>query len=130
MSATDQSTEMRLLHEAWEALGKGNLAVLEGVLAPHARWRAVEDGPWNCENRSDIIDVMGRNLAEARLRGRIEEMSQSGSQVLVGFRPQRPIEERPLDHGIAYMVVTFDGGEVVEMKGCANRAAAVAYMAP
>jgi ketosteroid isomerase-like protein len=129
MSATDETAEMRLLHEAWDALGQGDLAVLEGALAAGARWRAVEDGPWNCESRNEIIEVMSRNFADGRLRGEIEEMSQSGVQVLVGFRLQRPMEERPLDRGIAYMVVTFEDGEVVEMKGCADRAAATAYMA-
>jgi hypothetical protein len=49
--------------------------------------------------------------------------------VLVAFRPERPTEtpNRPLDHGIAYMVVTIDGGQITDLKGCADRAAALRY---
>ena len=35
--------------------------------------------------------------------------------------------ERPLDNGIAYMVVTIRDARIVELKGCADRAAAVIY---
>ena len=63
-----------------------------------------------------------------RSRGRIEETIQNGQRVLVAFRPEQPIGGgRPLDDGIAYMVVTIRGGKIVEMKGCADRASAVAY---
>jgi hypothetical protein len=35
--------------------------------------------------------------------------------------------DRPLDDGIAYVVVTIRAGKIIEMKGCADRAAAIAY---
>jgi hypothetical protein len=53
--------------------------VLEHELATDARWRAVTDGPWNCEGREAIIETMSRNLA-GRVRGKIEETIQ-------GWRP-------------------------------------------
>ena len=84
--------------------------------------------PTNCEGRATILDVMSRNRA-GRLRGSIEEMAQFGSRVIVGFRPERPSDpaDRPLDDGVAYMVVTIGDGKIVELKGCADRAAAVGY---
>jgi hypothetical protein len=49
---------------------------------------------------------MSRNLA-GRLRGRIEETVQDGPRVIVAFRPEQPEQlDRPVDEGIAYMVVT------------------------
>ena len=70
---------------------------------------------------------MSRNLA-GRLRGRIEETIQDGSRVIVAFRPEQPMQiDRPVDDGIAYMVVTIRDGRIVEMKGCADRSAAVSY---
>jgi hypothetical protein len=101
--------------------------VLGEVLAPDAQWYGVEDGQL-CDGRKAIIDVMSRNLA-GRLRGRIEETIQDGSRVLVAFRPERPAQlERPMDEGIAYMVVTICNGQIVEMKGCADRAVALSYV--
>ncbi len=70
---------------------------------------------------------MSRNLA-GRLRGRVEEAIQDGPRVMVAFRPKQPAQlDRPVDEGIAYMVVTIRDGHIVEMKGCADRSVAVNY---
>ena len=46
----------------------------------------------------------------------------------MAFRPEQPFHgERPLDDGIAYVVVTMRDGQIVEMKGCADRANAISY---
>ena len=80
-----------------------------------------------CDGRKAIIDVMSRNLA-GRLRGRVEETIQDGSRVIVAFRPEQPAQlDRPVDEGIAYMVVTIRDGHIAELKGCADRSAAVSY---
>jgi hypothetical protein len=54
---------------------------------------------------------------------------QSGPRVLVAFRPEQPADaaNRPLDDGIAYMVVTISDGVITELKGCADRAVAMVY---
>lgn len=81
-----------------------------------------------CDGRKAIIDVMSRNLA-GRLRGRIEEIIQDGSRVIVAFRPEQPAQlDCPVDEGIAYMVVTIHDGHIVEMKACADRAIALSYV--
>ncbi len=86
----------------------------------------VEDGQL-CDGRKAIIEVMSRNLA-GHLRGRIEETVQDGPRVIVAFRPEQPEQlDRPVDEGIAYMVVTIRDGHIVELKGCADRPAAVSY---
>jgi ketosteroid isomerase-like protein/catechol 2,3-dioxygenase-like lactoylglutathione lyase family enzyme len=122
------SPDVALVHRAWEPHTRGDLSVIEAALAPDARWRAVQDGPWNCENRRAILDVMKRNLANG-LRGRIEETIQSGQRILVAFRPEQPWQgERPLDDGIAYIVLTMRDGKIIEMKGCVDRSSALTYM--
>ncbi len=123
-----ESTDIELLHRAWEAMsGAGDLSVLEGALDPDAKWRGVEDGPWICENRKMILKVMEHNL-HGGLVGRIEETVEVGGRILVAFRPDQPRNDgRPLDQGIAYVVVTMHDGRVVELKGCADRAAAMTY---
>ncbi len=121
-----ESPEIQLVRRAWDGLIQGGPEVLGEVLAPDARWYGVEDGQL-CEGRNAIINVIGRNLA-GRLQGRIEETIQDGSRVIVAFRPEHPAQlDRPVDEGIAYMVVTIRDGHIVEMKGCADRSAAVSY---
>src|SRR5450755_466894 len=44
----------QLVRDTWDALSRGDMAPLENALAPNAKWRAVQDGPWNCGNRAAI----------------------------------------------------------------------------
>jgi ketosteroid isomerase-like protein len=55
MSTIDESPEVALVHRAWEAISRGDLPALGLELAADARWRAVTDGPWNCDGREQII---------------------------------------------------------------------------
>ena len=123
-----ESTDIELLHRAWEAMSSaGDLSVLEGALDQEAKWRGVEDGPWICENRKMILTVMERNL-HGGLVGRIEETVEVGGRIIVAFRPDLPRDDgRPLDQGIAYVVVTMRDGRAIELKGCPDRTAAMTY---
>jgi catechol 2,3-dioxygenase-like lactoylglutathione lyase family enzyme/ketosteroid isomerase-like protein len=126
MSAMNETHEVELLRRAWEALARSHLTLFKDMLAPDAKWYGVEDGQL-CADRNAILDVIGRNLP-GRLRGSIEEMIQDGPRVIVAFRPEQAAQvNRPLDEGIAYVVVTIRNGKIIEMKGCADRAAALAY---
>jgi ketosteroid isomerase-like protein len=121
-----EGPEIELVRRAWDALIQDGPEVLGGVLAPDAQWYGVEDGQL-CDGRKAIIDVMSRNLA-GRLRGTVEEIIQDGPRVIVAFRPEQPAQlDRPVYEGIAYMVVTIRDGQIVEMRGCADRSAAVSY---
>lgn len=126
MTTMSDSPEIELLRRAWEAMARGDFAVLEESLAKDAKWHGVEDGQL-CTGRTEILEVMTRNLP-GRLQGRIEETVQDGPRVIVAFRPEHPGQvDRPLEEGIAYMVVTISDGTIIELKGCADRATAVTY---
>jgi ketosteroid isomerase-like protein len=115
------------VRDVWDALSRGDLAPLENALAPNARWRAVQDGPWNCESRAAILDVMRHNLARG-LSGRIEDVLPVADRVVVAFRPDdHQPDGWPLDNGIRYVVLTVAQGRITEMKGCANRKTALSY---
>jgi ketosteroid isomerase-like protein len=121
-----ESPEIELVRQVWEALIEGRPEGLSEALAPDAQWFGVEDGQL-CDGRAAIVALISRNLG-GRLRGQIEETLQDGSRVIVGFRPDQPAQlDRPLDEGTAYVVVTISGGQIVELKGCADRSAAVNY---
>ncbi len=115
------------VQSVWEAVSQGDFAALEALLAPDAKWRAVEDGPWNCENRDTILRVMAQNLTESGLAGSVEDVKAVGNRTVVAFRPVRERGQWPLDNGIRYMVLTERDGMVTEMKGCANRQVALDY---
>jgi hypothetical protein len=111
----------------WEARLRGDLEPLREALTPDAKWRAVEDGPWNCESAAAIIDVMAGQLADG-ISGQIEDAFEVGAHAVVAFRPDRHEPGVwPLDNGIRYLVVSFAGDHVTELKGCADRAAALTY---
>jgi catechol 2,3-dioxygenase-like lactoylglutathione lyase family enzyme/ketosteroid isomerase-like protein len=126
MTTISQSPEITLLQRCFEALSQGDFAPLEQALSNDAIWRSIWEGSTNCHGREEIVGVMSRNLA-GRVRGSIEEMTQHGERVLVGFRPAHPTD-RPLEEGIAYMVVTIAGAEITELKGCPDRASALNYI--
>jgi SnoaL-like domain len=115
------------IRQMWEALAAGDLGPAAAALAPDARWRAVEDGPWNCEGRTAILDVLSQSLAHG-LSGRVESVEAVSGRRIVAFRPDERREAPwPLDDGIRYVVLTLRGEQIVELKGCADRAAALAY---
>jgi len=118
----------QLVRSTYDAIGAGDFDVLAAVLAPDARWRAVEDGPWNCENRDSIVRVMKeQGTGQA---GTVEDVFDVGERVIVAFRPHRENPDGwPLDGGIRYVVLTLRDGLIAEMKGCATRADALEYAA-
>jgi ketosteroid isomerase-like protein len=115
------------VRDTWSAVARGDLDAMEAALAPDAQWRAVEDGPWNCHSRGEILEVMRGNLARG-LEGEIDEVLSAGDHTVVAFRPARSWNGAwPLDGGIRYVVLTVRDGLIAEMKGCADRAAARQY---
>lgn len=122
-------SQAQLFRDTWDSISKGEFGPLEAVLAPDAKWRDVEDGPWNCENRARIVEVM-RSNREAGIAGQIEEIQEFGDRAVVGFRPTHPwsVDPWPLDNGIRYVVVSTANGLITELKGCANRQVALAYV--
>ena len=119
-----------LVREAWDAVSRGDFDAVESLLAAGAKWRAVEDGPWNCESRAQIVNVMRDNRARGVLDGDIEEIVDLGARALVAFRPTNQASGGwPLDDGIRYVVLSIQDGVVTEMKGCASREIALVYAA-
>jgi hypothetical protein len=119
-------SDPQLVHRTWDALRRSDLAV-EAAFAPDAKWRAVEDGPHNCDSRAEILEAMKDSIAGG-LSGRIEEVFDVAGRTVVAFRPTDDRARAwPLDHGMRYVVLSLRGGLITEMKGCADRRAALLY---
>jgi ketosteroid isomerase-like protein len=121
----------RFVREIWQAWSSGDFETIEAAFAPDARWRAVEDGPWNCENRGQILNVIRQNRERRGApQGEVEEIVGVGERIVVAFRPANPTSDGwPLDDGLRYVVLTIKDGRVTEMKGCASRQVALDYTA-
>ena len=120
-----------LVREMWQAWSSGDFDAIESAFAPDARWRAVEDGPWNCESRGQILDVMRQNRERRGVpNGEIEEIVDVGERIVIAFRPASPTPGGwPLDDGVRHVVLTVEDGLVTEMKGCSSRQVAFDYAA-
>ncbi len=128
MTSISKSPQIELLRRCFDAWSERDYKRLEHALASDARWLPAVPDAEACQGRATIIEVMSRNSA-GRPRGEIAEMTQCGSRVLVGFRPAAHAtpQERPLDQGIAYLVVTLGDDQITELKGCRDRASALQY---
>lgn len=116
-----------LVRSTWAALSAGDHSALEAAFAPEARWVPVDETEGGCENRKQILAVMRHNLDNG-LSGSVEEVVDLGDRAIVAFRPDGDREPLwPLDEGIRYVVLTERDGLIVEMKGCIDRTAALAY---
>ncbi len=124
----DADAKVALVRSLWQAVSRGDLDTLAAHLDPDAHWRAVEDGPWNCESRTQILDFLRRPEASGR-SGALESAEEVAGRVVVGVRPAPHAEpdQWPLEDGIRSLVVTLAGDRIVELKGCATRAIALAY---
>ncbi len=123
-----ESGDVALARSLWEGIQDGRLDQLEAALAPDAEWLAVEEGEWDCHDRATILAVMRRNYEAGGMRGALEGLDAVGGALVAAFRPTgEPPPGRPLEDGLAYVVVRIREGKIVKIKGCADRASAVAY---
>lgn len=117
-----------LVRGAWASISSGDLESLANSLDANARWRAVEDGPWNCAGKATILQRMQDRGVAGALAGQIDSLVSVGDRVVVGFRPEQHSPDGwRLDNGVRYVVVTVRDDLVVEIKGCLNRQVALDY---
>ena len=118
------------VREMWVAWSSGDFDTVASALTPDARWLAAEPGSGDCGDRAQMLRVMRENREQTGgPSGEVEEITDLGERMLVGFRPDAPPHPDgwPLDDGIRYVVLTFRAGIVSEMKGCATRQVALEY---
>ncbi len=116
-----------LVRSVWDAVNRAGIEAAIPFLDSRARWRAVEDGPWNCEGRQAILAFFAKRDNQAPA-GRLESAVDVEGRIVVGFRPALPPDDGwPLEEGIRYVVVTVADGRITELKGCPSREVALAY---
>lgn len=122
----NDTPDVRLLERLWEARLTGDLEPLREALAPDAQWFNASEGEWDCHDRDTILRVMQGNM-DRGISGRMEDVEQFGTRIVVGFRPSGRPPSRRLDNGLVYVVVTVNDGTITELKACESRDGAVEY---
>jgi ketosteroid isomerase-like protein len=110
------------------ALESGDLDAIRDLLSPGARWGAPEGPPdSDCRNRDQILAWWGRARA-AGARAVVTELTAGPGTLLVGLEVTRPPVAREEDGtGERWQVLTVHGGQITDIRGYDNRAAAAEH---
>jgi ketosteroid isomerase-like protein len=105
------------VRRGFAAAMRGDLDVIEEMLAPDVRWHGAGDDAGGCQNRRQAMVWIGEAIARGIRVEVVEAKALGGDRVLVLLqRNQRrdgdPPGEQPAPHA---QIVTFNQGQVVEM---------------
>lgn len=132
-----------LVTQGFEAFVGGDLERLGSFLHERVEWRAIDYGPWDAEDREQVMDVIADRLEEG-WRVELEEcLDAGGGDVLIGLRaagmePARTVEDsdgrtfavdRYFTIARYFAVVTIRDGRVVRVQDFPDRALALAATA-
>lgn len=108
---------MERVRRGFAAAARGELAVIEEILAPDVRWHGAGNDAGGCQNRRQAMVWIGQAIARGIRVEVVEAKALGEDRVLVLLqRNQRrdgdPPGEQPPPHA---QIVTFKQGQVVEM---------------
>jgi ketosteroid isomerase-like protein len=112
--------DIQALRTAFEDVGRWGPEALAQLLDPQVEWFGVEQGPWDCHDRGQVLQTIRQQLAPG-VETRVEELVEAGDKVVVGLRSRWPDrgEEPPF-----YRVLTLRSGKIVRMQDCPDRTSA------
>lgn len=125
---------VEIIHAGYQAFIAGDFERLFGLLDPEVTWAAAEHGPWDCESRDEVLQVLSRRFLES-YGIELEECRPAGDCVFVSFRaagfeePSRVEDaagrrfavDRYFTVGRFYAVVTIRDGKVVHVEDYRRR---------
>jgi ketosteroid isomerase-like protein len=121
----------QLARDGYEAVMRGELEVLEELMAPDLDWHWWEHGPWDCHSREEAIAVIRERIGQ-RAVGELKEVTEvEPGRVLVVTHMRPDSEIRPEDLGLppghleTANVVTFRDGKVIATHDYRTRADAL-----
>lgn len=122
----------RLARDGYEALMRGEVEVVEELMAPDLTWHWWEHGPWDCHGRDEAVALIRERMGQ-RAIGELTEVTEvADGQVVVVVTRMRPDSEltpedlgRSPGHVESATLVTFRDGKVVAMHAYRTRADAL-----
>jgi ketosteroid isomerase-like protein len=121
----------QLARDGYEALMRGEVEVVENLMAPGLTWHWWEHGPWDCHSRDEAMAVIRERLDQRAVGELIEVTEVEPDQVLIVSRARPDSEVRPEDLGLApdhletANVITFRDGKVIAMHDYRTKAEAL-----
>jgi ketosteroid isomerase-like protein len=122
----------RLAREGYEALMRGEIEVVEQLMAPDLTWHAFEGETGDCHSRDEAMAVIKEqwvSVQSARC-GRSVELDEERVLVVMGLSMDSEITPEdlglPEDHDEVANLVTFRDGKVIAMQDYRSRAEALA----
>jgi ketosteroid isomerase-like protein len=121
----------QLARHGHEALMRGELEVLEELMAPDLSWYWWERGPWDCHSRDEALEVI-KERREQNAIGELREVTDMGEGrvlVVTGLRPDSELSATdrglPEGHEETANITTIRDGKVVAMQAYRSRAEAI-----
>ena len=124
-----------LIRTAYEAYARGDVAAMLAVVHQDLQWTYLDPtftdpGPQTGRGR-DQLEVGLRRLAKRGLKTQIEEIAGHDDKVLAVLRTPGADQFRARQTGdLNFDVFTIRDGLVVELRGCRDRAQAMAVLYP
>ena len=105
---------MDLARRGLSAWKEGDFRTMESMLDPDVRWRWYQPGEWDCNSRSDVMQVIRERYEQGFARGDAE-LVDGGSEKVVVIAHPREIggEDWPAETAT---VMTFRDGKVTDMR--------------
>lgn len=116
-------THHELVHECVEALRRGDVPRLEGLLAPDVEWGWFEPGGEDLEGREAVLGAFRERIDEGVLGGLLEVVD-LGDDVVVGIAPSPRAAESGAPTG--WTRVAYRDGLVVRLVSFDSRERALA----
>jgi len=104
----------QLARNGYEALMRGDVEVVEDLMAPDLTWHWWEHGPWDCHSRDEAIALIRERMGQRAIGELTEATEVADGQVVVVMRTAQDSDSATL--------VTFRDGKVVAMHAYRTRA--------
>lgn len=101
------ANDAEIVRRGFEAVGRGDLETVAGLLDPAVRWHGAGDEETGCHNRDEALDFIRDALARG-VSVELLDMRPVGEYLVATLRG----DNRPQPHG---ELVTVRDGEVTEM---------------
>jgi ketosteroid isomerase-like protein len=109
-------SNVELIQQGYDALRRGDFAALAELLDPQVEWKAVEPGPWDCEDRQQVLASLNDRDEDP---GELQEIIDLGDRLIVVWRP-RDGAEPPREPGPYALLITVRGSKIVAMRDFAT----------
>ncbi len=125
------SQNTALVRRGYDAVMRGDLDQLEQVFDPNLTWHWWEHGPWDCENRDQVMAVIRERLGQRAIGELREVVEIDAERVLMVIEVSADSEISAEDLGLPphqdeiAQLVTIQEGKIVAMHDYRSKAEAL-----